>query len=513
MISFFWGGSMRKFLLHLCGIALLLVLSGCGSGVSEGEKSVREVLAATQDLADALQRVQDVNSAHEVAGGLDAKYTRLFASIHNFMEHKHAKMPVDLMDDLGRQIQNAQSKMKSEGQRLTQLRGLPISFWKICRMRSIELIVLSIGMNEGAYSGDISKSSKDLQELWRINSYEGVIQINMGNLTPDISQEAYRRIEKAADCARVIPLSIGNGSSAAVGPVADYKAFLARLDIGTVTCEDEGSRTISITVDRQKLSRSGNANADVAESRQRKNPQDSPSQIHESEARTTPRLTEANSKQAKPERESRVPNRNDPQYFEKLANVMIDHNNFYRDEAIDALLNATPSDVSSAGTRKKIAQSFKKLAEGEGHSDKKKAVKGLVIWGGKFSVPILLKMLDDVHGSDQEEIIKALGDLKDPQAAVALTARLGDFFTHDAAYAALKQIGSAAEEALLAAAPSDDPKICLSAINLLGEVGADKSFPLLRQAQSSKNPEVRSAAKDAMKKIAARKNKAKSASL
>jgi HEAT repeat protein len=153
---------------------------------------------------------------------------------------------------------------------------------------------------------------------------------------------------------------------------------------------------------------------------------------------------------------------------------------------------------------------LKKLAESDSSFDKKKAIKGLVIWGGQFSVPILLKMLDDSHHFEQIEIMKALGDLKDPQAAEALASRLGDFSTHEVAFAALKQLGSGAEDALLEVAPSEDPKICLAAITLLGNSGTEKSLEFLRQAQSaSRNADVRTAAKIATKKIIARKNKEK----
>ena len=62
-------------------------------------------------------------------------------------------------------------------------------------------------------------------------------------------------------------------------------------------------------------------------------------------------------------------------------------------------------------------------------------------------------------------------------------------------------MGPMAEDALIKAAPSDDAKVSLAAVQLLGEVGTKKSLPLLAKAGKSTNLDVRSAAKDAAKAI------------
>ena len=135
---------------------------------------------------------------------------------------------------------------------------------------------------------------------------------------------------------------------------------------------------------------------------------------------------------------------------------------------------------------------FKHLAE-EGRFDtRRKAVRGLVIWGGKFSVPILVKLMDDRDTFLVREVIKALGDLKDERGR-GRWLRLADFHHRDEAQSALRNMGSAAEDALIAAAPTEDAQVCLAAINLLGEIGTPKSFKVLRTGVASRNP--RSSAK------------------
>ena len=85
-----------------------------------------------------------------------------------------------------------------------------------------------------------------------------------------------------------------------------------------------------------------------------------------------------------------------------------------RQRAINALLKTTPDDVPSLETRKQIAKAFKRLAESPDTfgREKEQAIRGLVIWGGKYSGPILLGLLNTAHGSDQRHLIQALGEIK-----------------------------------------------------------------------------------------------------
>jgi hypothetical protein len=499
---------MKKFISRFGGIAVLLLFFGCDFMASDGEKAMRDMVEASNDLQETLHTVQDANSAQAVVATLDTKYQRLIDDTKKLIERKNDKALKSTIEELTKQSMEARAKLQAELQRLKQIHGLPNDFWKIIQMRSTDIVTTALEMamsEQPGLSAAPINSLHELQDLWRKNGYEGVVQVKFENLSSDLSAKAIERLKKTAPDATVIQIAFEDKRSMALGPVKDYKAFLASIDFGNVTFEDEGLRSIHVTVDRTKLGARANSEAEEAQLREKDQQEfraNMEKQIAESQAQAALRMKEL-------EKKERGPDPSDPDYYEKLADLMAGSDHFAKEKAIDALLNATPEQVPSAETRKKIARNFKKIAEGDNHFDKVKAIKGLTIWGGKYSVPILLKMLDEAHRTDQEEIIKALGDLKDPQAADALAARLGDFFTHESAYSALKQMGGGAEDALIAAGPSDNPKICLSAIELLGETGTEKSFPMLREAQTSRNVEVRNAAKAAMKKIVARQNKAK----
>jgi len=71
-------------------------------------------------------------------------------------------------------------------------------------------------------------------------------------------------------------------------------------------------------------------------------------------------------------------------------------------------------------------------------------------------------------------------------------------------------MGEEAEDALLVVAPTQDANVCLAAVGLLGDCGTAKSLPLLRRGTTSRNLRVRDASKEAIRKILARKNAAKS---
>jgi hypothetical protein len=198
---------------------------------------------------------------------------------------------------------------------------------------------------------------------------------------------------------------------------------------------------------------------------------------------------------------------NDPAYYDKLAEMVTADDFFKRQKAVQVLLETAPSNVTPA-QRKKIARAFKQLAEDDHDTLREETIKGLVIWGGKFSGPILLKMLGGSRRYETAHVIKALGDIKYAKAAPAIAEKVGDFFLGEHAATALRQMGAEAEDALLIVAPTEDARVCLAAVELLGDCGTTKSLPLLRRGATSRNMRVRDASKAAIRKILARKNAA-----
>jgi hypothetical protein len=209
----------------------------------------------------------------------------------------------------------------------------------------------------------------------------------------------------------------------------------------------------------------------------------------------------------RPREESLLPNPADPEYFKKLAAMMIsaDESRTAKEQAVAVILGTRPENITDRETRQQIARNFRELAnQARFDDDVEAAVRGLVIYGGRYSAPILVEMVAGERFRAKPILFDALAALKDPAGAKAVVNMLGNFFNHDEAVRAIGKMGSVAEDALIEVAPSNDAKISVAAVKLLGDVGTQKCVSLLRQAQRSTNPEVKAAAADALRKVGER---------
>lgn len=202
-------------------------------------------------------------------------------------------------------------------------------------------------------------------------------------------------------------------------------------------------------------------------------------------------------------KEEAGPDPSDPQYYEKLVDRLRSDDKKRRDQAMTALLTKKPDDVPSFELRKQIAQAFRLLAEDPRIDGEpmQKAFKGLIIWGGKYSGRILLSILNSPNRSRHGCAIWALGELKYAPAAGAIASRLGDLHYHRVAVDALREIGPEAEDALIEVALSEDPRVCLAAVDMLADFGTAKCLPLLNKGLSSRNPKVREVCRISIRRV------------
>jgi hypothetical protein len=196
--------------------------------------------------------------------------------------------------------------------------------------------------------------------------------------------------------------------------------------------------------------------------------------------------------------------------YAKLAEAAGSSNDVKKKEAIESLMRVSPSQVSSLETKKKIAKVFRQLSEDQDSSVRGDAIDGLVKWGGKYSGPILLKMLEKSPTPfETNRVIKAIGEIGYAEAAPALISRLADLNCQHAAGVALKELGAEVEDALIDGTRSKSNDICVAVIKLLGESGTTKSLPVLRDGASHADSLIRSASKEAIRKIESRQPEAK----
>lgn len=213
------------------------------------------------------------------------------------------------------------------------------------------------------------------------------------------------------------------------------------------------------------------------------------------------------------EMRNRIANQNNPPENEppksepeKLLNDLVTGNVFAQRDALTALSLMNPEEIEDEELRTKITARIRQLATERG-SFQGNAIKAIAVWHDEESVSVLINMIG-ARGFVASELYSVLGKLKDPRAALPVAQKLGDFFDHDHAFNCLREMGPVAEDALIAAAPSNNAKVSIAALTLLAQFGTEKSIPILGKAQRSANPQVRELAKQGLKQVRERKDAA-----
>lgn len=196
-----------------------------------------------------------------------------------------------------------------------------------------------------------------------------------------------------------------------------------------------------------------------------------------------------------------LPASTDPDYHAKLVELVVGDSPEGSMAAIAALIEIQPDQVDGE-VRKQIARALR-TATFDKTPVPSGAYRALAHWGGKFSVPLFLELLEKHPDDADTELFEALGPLQDVRAAKPVAERLGTA-DHEDAVLCLTAMGPAAEKALIDAAPSDNAQVCETAIRLLGEVGTRQSLGVLKKAQRAQNETIKQAAEEATEKIKSR---------
>jgi hypothetical protein len=509
---------MRNVVRKVCWLGLFLSVSGCNLDLtSEPEKTERAIATTAGELADALQTIRDANSASVASDKVDRKFTSLCELIGRLpalqREEQQEQDPEDTKAaaEAFQSMKNAVSRVRSEYERLENVPGLPPEFWKMFDSRALDFALRVYEATPPSQIETVAESQKftrDEKNLLDRVGYEQVVKVDFVNVRLDLADRACAKLRQLVPSAMVYDIKSEGGLNVVLGPVSDFRGFVSSIDFADVVLQNEPKRSLKIRIRPMQLGAKAETIEEEQELTRKENEERARKAEKEAEERMAQARAEGEKRDAERKREEEGGDPNDPAYYDRLAEMVASDEYYKREKAIRVLLRTSPSKVT-AEQKKKIARAFKQLAEDQHASLKEETIKGLVIWGGKFSGPILLKMYKGSRGFDAEHIIKALGDIKYAKAAPDLAAKLGDFFLGKHVAAALREMGEEAEDALLVVAPTSDAEVCLAAVELLGDCGTVKSLPVLRKGAASRNWRVRDASKEAIRKILARKNAAK----
>jgi hypothetical protein len=502
---------VRNVVVKSCWICSFVVIAGCGLNLSrEPERTMRAMIAAADDVADTLQSIRDADSARAATDTVDRKFGLLCSLLGKLpvviRENPNARVSTKKFDELSQSMNSAFTRLRTEQERLDGVAALPAEFWKVLATHSLDFHIKYMEVSLPALTASIGEDlqfSRNVRDLRQKVGYEEVVRIEFANMRADLVANACERLQKLAPGATLHHMESDNRMRVELGPVKDFNVFASAVDFGDVVVRNESKRLLSVNVHRTKLG----AKADTAEEEnQLEAKQREERWRREAEERAARDREEAKQREAARIKEEGDPNA--PDYYDKLAELATSNDVFQQGKAVHKLLQSSPSQVTFE-QRKKIAKAFKQLAEDDRAPMREETIKGLVIWGGVYSGPILLEILEHpVHPRDEERAIKALGDIKYAKAAPALAAKLSKRHLHECVGRALRRLGEDAEDALIVVAPSPKELTCLAAVELLGDCGTKKCLPVLRRGASSRSMRIRSASKEAIRKVMARQNAA-----
>jgi hypothetical protein len=534
---------MKCILSKLCWLPLVLVITGCDTTPTpEPETTLRALAAATKDLAEFMQKIQDAKSAEAAIPDLDAKLAAVGKNIKErsrlmgineiqiiYLANKHLYAPFE------KEIAGATLRINGEEERIKTLTDLPAEFWKAYMISGINATLPVI--ESSLSSQDITKPRllqfmKDMLEIYQKTPYEETLQIELVPSDDEFVHKTLEKLKKLVPDAKIVQCETEREVKFEIvmAPVKDFNAVASGIDTGTVVQKNPSMRFLRIAgvsskhIDPEDFEdNSGDFGALPKKPKKPKKqpppqspnapapkqdpPQPQPVETQPSPVEPQQQGGETDNKKADPLADQPGLDPKAPDFFDKLAERINSTDGANSEKAIDALLQTSPSSVSPE-TTKKIARAFKQLAESKSPAAKK-GIKGMVVWGGQYSGPILLKLLEQPQPAEEEQLIEALGQIKHAPAAAAIAARLGSFELYQCAFTALQEMGPEAEDALLAVASSQNPQIALAAVELLGLCGDQKCLPVLNKVLSHPHSKVRKACEQALQKIKERAKETK----
>ena len=505
----------RRLVLPAAAIVLLVGCSG-NSGMNAAQNAVKSM----EQLTTLLKSVQDAPSASVAVGKIKPAFAEFSVALKEIAayekEHGQVRGLKTQVSQLEQDLARLKMEMAGESQRLESLRGLPPEFWNELRMASAQLdvdLIDAMAIQAGldpALAGNLKSEVEQVRVAYEQHGPERVAKVTIRGGRDFDHEEAIERLRNlagsGATLATVADLDDTGETNLMIAPVADMQAFRDSIDFGTVVdfiperCEitlevtEELAGPFAGMTDEERAEHERIA-AEQAEYERR--------QAEETErqaAESRQREEEAERERLAEEERQRPPTPGAADYHQKLLTNLRDPQAPHHELALDHLLKMKPTDVADAQIRKEIAVAFRELATGDA-SHRAEAVEGLVLWAGKFAVPVLVKLVEGGAQPLEEAVLAGLGKHPTPEGAKAVAALLKETQQQEAASRALVLMGELAEPPLLEMVPAEEPGVNLAVIKVLGECGTKASLRIMRQAARSENEDIAAAAREAAAKI------------
>jgi serine/threonine protein kinase len=198
----------------------------------------------------------------------------------------------------------------------------------------------------------------------------------------------------------------------------------------------------------------------------------------------------------------KVPRAEGDAYFQKVWADLDDPDYFTRKTAVERIANMKPND-----RRAEVAQKLAKLSEVNEPFIRQAAIEGLGSWGTENELPALIRATAHKDVFTRRAALSVIGRFKDAKTLEAVMQGFREFGTREAAGKALREMGAMAEPDVLAIVNERDELRLLSlkqaAIEVLADIGTEKSVPTLEKMAASDNIHHRGLVEAARKALAA----------
>jgi hypothetical protein len=493
-------------------LSCCLAQVGCISKPAQTGSPLRRMATAMDELATLMASVQDPDTAMDAAPEMKAAFQELTDAANAFatqgQQQAGGLAGMAAAINLGKDLQRSQLALDREFKRLDDLQGLPAEFWDVARVEAIKFAAALAPLSPGnPMAGAIAELAAMYDEL----GPRKIIEVRLRNATYDPELPAIAKLaELAGSNARTV--SHGNPEDTmetvvSVGPVEDFGGFVAKIDFGEVVEQEEAPREVIIQLPDEVVEPA------VEEPVVEETPEIDPAIVEaerlakEEAEKAAAEERRSAEEQARLEAMLNQPEQAGPAGHAQLAKLLADNRSEHHQRAVEALATLDPAKVADKSLRTEIARAFRTLATAPDASDT--SIRGLINWGGKFSGPLLIEMLSGGQATHKHVLFEGLAAYPTAEGAAAVYAQLKAGADREAAATALLKMGSVAEDVVLAGLPAESAEVNLACVNVLGEIGTNKSIAMLRRAAKSENEELKEAALDAIRKIRDRRAKEK----
>jgi hypothetical protein len=510
--------------------SMVLLASGCGSPLQRAADSIQETV-------DLMKSITDPNSARASIPDLKPTFTEMADATSAAMGNTRISITnLGALADVGRAL----GELDQECQRLDQLKGLPVEFWDAFRLewtQSQAKLFGSLAAEDPTEDAGLAAGLQQVLTMLQQHGPQRTVEITLTNVSSGDKDAAIEKIRTlAGGSAQVASFENPDESDewlVAVAPVDDFDKLIAGVDFGTVTEQEKAK--CGATVELAAIELAANEEVYVEA-----DPTATASEF-DGEYGRDGMMTDASGafvpgadgSQATlstvvagfsefttklsgfvPRGAPGEPMFYHPNYHAQLAEHLFDAQSPFHEKAVLTLLNVPPGEVTDKKVRGRIAQGYRQVAFAEGSTHAAAGVRGLVVWGGKFSAPLLIELLEKSTAGGmgvEEALYEGLGALATPECAAAVVARISVATSSPGATECLRRMGPVAEQPLVDLLPFESAEANLAAINLLADIGTRKCNAILRKATKSENEDVASAALEAIRKIRDRERQTASA--